>query len=67
VNKKSQITQDRLYSEDRNRKASGIMKEVAGQQTSMKKLRQWRKVANSSNPTPGFPGGVGKAEDAFTR
>jgi hypothetical protein len=52
VNKTSQITQERLYSEERKGgRASGIMKEVAGQQKIREKQRHQRKAANKSKPT----------------
>jgi hypothetical protein len=46
---KSQVTQERLYSEERKRgRILEIMKEMTGQKKSMEKLRQQRKSANSS-------------------
>jgi hypothetical protein len=57
MNEKSQVTRERLYSEDRKRgKSMGITKEVSGEQKSMKKHKQQIKAANSSKPHFQLPG-----------
>jgi hypothetical protein len=53
---KSQVTKERLYSEDRKRgRVPGIMKEVAGQLKSMEKQRKQKKAENSFKPHPQLP------------
>jgi hypothetical protein len=57
MNENSQLTQKRLYSEARKRRrASVVMKEVAGSQKSMEKLKQQNKPENSSKSHSQFPG-----------
>jgi hypothetical protein len=68
MNGKSQITQERLYSEEKKRgRKDGIMKEVAGWQKTTEKQRQQRKAANNSKSIPGTPGRGGEAEDSITK
>jgi hypothetical protein len=51
VNEKSQVTKERVYSEERKRgRTLGITKEMLGQQKSTEKQRQQRKATNISKP-----------------
>jgi hypothetical protein len=63
VNEKSQVTQEKLCSEERKRGIiSGIMKEVAGQQKSIekKKYGEVKKSNKQFQAVPGLLEGKGK-------
>jgi hypothetical protein len=67
MNEKSQVTQERLCSEERKgERTSGITKEVAKQQKSMEKQRQHRKPTVTS-PIPSSLGERGEVVDATVR
>jgi hypothetical protein len=56
MNEKSQVTQDRLYSEEKKRgRTSESHTWWSGQQESTEKLGEKMKAANSSKPHPQVP------------
>jgi hypothetical protein len=61
VNEKSQVTQDRLYSEERKKgSASRNMKAVTGQQKNIEKQRQQKSRKKFHAPSLGLLNGEGK-------